>query len=418
MSAQLDAWSDWKAPPDEARLKLFFRKMVPFKGPNGILDPVFTGTQSFPNDVMDHVSKNEKLCSISKGTFNEGNIEMQGNKSVQQVQVTWLNGTTQDWKLILYLETDNNPVIVKIDGVHQRAAIFVPWGEKVTEDAVKIATGHDGKSGPIRINGWLGANMSRPWLGSEREGGIASLACMRAALEAADGGAGGGLEKLGVRLQGAKLPVPQPVNGVYQRQQFTKKDLQEARDNIGKHPFTEADAAYTKMLQAWGSYKDQDHVVATQQKRREREAALFEEDDRRRRGVDALVVDDVPEWGSGRAAGGAAYGRAYGDDDVLEITEVEAGADAERRGAAAARRLRDAERAEREEEEARLRAQAAAARRRRERAERAHLERAERGELPPSGLARAWEMEKDDIDWPTLDDWYRDGLSYPKRRRF
>jgi len=301
------------------------------------------------------------------------------------------------------------------------AAIFVPWEETVTEAAIRSATGTDEKNVEPAINvqpqrgmpATFKNSMPRPWLGSAREGGLASLACMRAALAAADGGAGGGLEKLGARLQGAKLYVPKPVNGVYRRQQFINKDLKEARENIGKHPFSEADAAYTRMLQAWGSYTDQDNVVATQQKRREREAELFEEYDRRRPAVDALVVDDVPERGSGRAAGGAAYGRAYGDDDVLEITEVEAEGDAGRRRAAEKRRQEDADQAEREEEEARLRAQAAAARCRREQAE-----RAERGELAPSELARAWRMEKDDIDWPNVDDWYRDGLSYPKRSRF
>ena len=101
----------------------------------------------------------------------------------------------------------------------------------------------------------------------------------------------------------------------------------------------------------------------------------------------ALVVDDVPEaWGSGRAAYGPAWAHGLASDNVLEITEVEAGADAEWRGASVKRRLQD-------------------------------TERAERGELTPSGLVRAWEMEKDDIDWPTLDDWYKDGLNYPKRRR-
>lgn len=96
----------------------------------------------------------------------------------------------------------------------------------------------------------------------------AALACMRAALEAADLGAHGSLEKLGVR-------VPEPHGGLYHRTQFKLADVRATQAKV-KNMATRVDAAksveYTRMkryLEAYQKYQDQDNTVGRMDRKKQ-----------------------------------------------------------------------------------------------------------------------------------------------------
>ena len=181
------------------------------------------------------------------------------------------------------------------------------------------------------------AHMSRPWLGSEREGGIASLACMRAALEAADGGAARGLEKLG-----AGLEAPDPdAAGKYKREQFNLRHLHAAKERAkngqagpekGRASIHDYD-----YIEAWNRFKAQANTQEARESRQAREEARYFP----KRAREALVVDEMPAAGGSRRAGRpwvdempAGWRYRAGGPDVQEISPAEA------REAAARRRAR------------------------------------------------------------------------------
>ena len=188
----------------------------------------------------------------------------------------------------------------------------------------------------ISIKGNVSANMSRPWLGSEREGGIASLACMRAALEAADGGAARGLEKLGV-----KVPEADSVTGLYRARQFKQRHLHAAARRIREDTTLAGKGAYNiedyDYLEAHRRFKAQPDTQAARERRIGKEDARYFP----KRARPALMVDEMPAAGGSRRAGrpwvhempASYHRRRAGGPDVQEISPAEARETAARRRA-------------------------------------------------------------------------------------
>ena len=208
--------------------------------------------------------------------------------------------------------------------------------------------------------------------------GEAALACMRAALEAADLGAHGGLETLGARLT---VPQPSAGTGLYRGRQFNAKHLREARANVGKEVGTAKNDEYTRYLQAYMAFQDQDNVVDRAKRRREVHAGAYS----RHAATRPLPALEIEEWPAGAAGGHSGHGGAF---DEWDFGAREAAAD--ERASKRRREMRERHRAEMDAE------------RRRETREReaAELERRARdGELPPGRLARVLGMHDDWLDY-------------------
>jgi len=140
--------------------------------------------------------------------------------------------------------------------------------------------------------------MSRPWLGSEREGGIASLACMRAALEAATGarGAGGALLKLGV-----EVPEMNAL-GKYEAWQFKPKHLAAAKRRVALGPEATENDRYRiedhDYLTAWDRFQNQEDTIAERQRLRAAQEAKYFAPKRPRPAIeidDGFNLDTMPE---------------------------------------------------------------------------------------------------------------------------
>jgi hypothetical protein len=190
--------------------------------------------------------------------------------------------------------------------------------------------------------------------------GEAALACMRAALEAVDLGARGGLETLGVA-------APEPIAGLYHRTQFAHKDLQEARRRV-------QDPARSRLedreyVAAFDAFNAQDHTRRRMERRQAGHAEIFKGHHKR-----PMAAFDVDEWPAGGRSG-------VRDGGAVEAAEERA---RKRRREMQARHQMEVE-----------------AERRRERRERetAELERRARdGELYPDRLAGVLGMEDDWLD--------------------
>jgi len=213
---------------DEARifLKKNFRQMTGFNDLDSVLDPEINTTYGFIREVQWRGARICKIVYTGVKTYQANLGQDEVYQQIQDVNVKWPNDEKEDWKLVTYWRrtgTDKmEPQFETTRAGKRMVANFVPSGETVTEadynsaigtdernlpsavkvpwvgpyTAIRSATGADEKNvEPAiknRLQGGMPANfgnsMPRPWLGSEREGGLASLACMRAALAAADGG--------------------------------------------------------------------------------------------------------------------------------------------------------------------------------------------------------------------------------------
>jgi hypothetical protein len=282
--------------------------------------PYFDPTVTFTRQVKTNVQE-EHICDITYA----GVYRKVKNDIIANVTVTWLDKEEELWELRLFQDANGTPELEN----YQKKATFT--------EVVKAVPSTRAKSGGAGINVMEKAAMS---LSVDSSG--AALACMRAALEQVDLGARGGLATLGARLK-----VPEPIDGLYKAQQFKIKDIDRAQAGVqNPQKVTLDDVEY---LEAYRLYRAQPKVLAQQAGRRAEDEDRHSQYAKRPR-----AAVEVEAAGRSRGGGGA-YAREPCDCDVVEVGADEAAA--EERARKRRREMEDRHAREREAERRRAEAE-------------------------------------------------------------
>jgi hypothetical protein len=282
--------------------------------------PYFDPTVTFTRQVKTNVQE-EHICDITYA----GVYRKVKNDIIANVTVTWLDKEEELWELRLFQDANGTPELEN----YQKKATFT--------EVVTAVPSTGAKSGVKGINGVKKTAMS---LSVDSSG--AALACMRAALEQVDLGARGGLATLGARLK-----VPEPIDGLYKAQQFRNKDIERAQARVqNPQKVTLDDVEY---LEAYRLYRAQPNVLAQQAGRR------AEDEDRHSQYAKRPRAAVEVEAAGRRRGGGGAYAREPCDCDVVEVGADEAAA--EERARKRRREMEDRHAREREAERRRAEAE-------------------------------------------------------------